>query len=316
MSRRERFSTRRSVIVTSILTMALVAGAALHTAESAVTESFTYQGRLFDAGVAVNGVYDFEFKLYDRADFASGLQIGPPVIVENVTVWDGLFSVELDFGAAPFDGTELWLQVALRSGSSIGPFTVLDPRQKMTATPFAALALDADRLGGVAASSYSLVGHAHSGSDITSGTVADARIASTLARDSEIMPTVLANDGAGSGLNAEYLGGYANTAFARSATAAKAYGYMSQYTGLHDGAFNVDDVVWNDDLDRYEITITGMYFSIDDVAMVTVLGDAGSCPAGAVPRMGSVSGKLLVYILKLDNTKTECSFHFVVYAGT
>jgi hypothetical protein len=49
--------------------------------------------------------------------------------------------------------------------------------------------------------------HTHSGADITSGTVADARIAASLARDSEIMPTVLAGDGAGSGLDADLLDG-------------------------------------------------------------------------------------------------------------
>ena len=49
--------------------------------------------------------------------------------------------------------------------------------------------------------------HTHSGADITSGTVADARIAASLARDSEIMPTVLAGDGSGSGLDADLLDG-------------------------------------------------------------------------------------------------------------
>ena len=49
--------------------------------------------------------------------------------------------------------------------------------------------------------------HAHSGADITTGTVAEARIDSLVARDSEIMPTVLASDGAGSGLDADLLDG-------------------------------------------------------------------------------------------------------------
>jgi hypothetical protein len=54
---------------------------------------------------------------------------------------------------------------------------------------------------------YALVGHAHSGGDITSGTVADAFIASSIARDNELVPTLLANDGAGSGLDADLLDG-------------------------------------------------------------------------------------------------------------
>ncbi len=307
---------RKSAAATSLFVVIFVALAASVMAQGILTESFTYQGRLFDEGSAVNGVYDFEFKLYDRADFSTGLQVGSAVIVDDTTVWDGLFAVELDFGAALYTGNEVWLQVALREGTSTGPYTGLDPRQKMTAAPFATLALDADRLGGYDASSYSLVGHPHSGTDITSGTVSAARIDGTIARDSEIMPTVLANDGSSSGLDADYLDGSNSTSFARKATSAKAYGYVSEYSGLISGSFNVDSAVWSDTYDRYEITITDMYFNYNDIAVVTSKGDAGSCPAGTVARHSSVSGKLLVYHVNLDGTNGKCSFSFVVFAGT
>jgi hypothetical protein len=161
------------------------------------------------------------------------------------------------------------------------------------------------------------VGHAHSGTDITSGTVADARIAATLARDSEIMPTVFANDGSGSGLDADTLDGLSSASFARPSRTAQAYGGVNQYSDtLDSGSFNVTSLAWNEDLDRYEITITGMSFSIDDVAFVTTKGDGGSCPAGTIPRVGSVSGMLLVYHLNSAGTKVKCSFNFVVFAGT
>ena len=48
--------------------------------------------------------------------------------------------------------------------------------------------------------------HTHPGEDITSGTVADARIADVIARDSEITPTVWGNAGAGSGQQLTGLG--------------------------------------------------------------------------------------------------------------
>ncbi len=51
----------------------------------------------------------------------------------------------------------------------------------------------------------SLTGHPHSGTDITAGVIADARVAATLTRDAEVMPIVLAADGQGSGLNADLL---------------------------------------------------------------------------------------------------------------
>lgn len=67
--------------------------------------------------------------------------------------------------------------------------------------------LDADMVDGKHANEFALTSHVHSGSDITSGTVADAYIASTITRDSEVMSIVLANDGPGSGLDADTLDG-------------------------------------------------------------------------------------------------------------
>jgi hypothetical protein len=58
--------------------------------------------------------------------------------------------------------------------------------------------------------------HTHSGADITSGTVAEVRIDATVARDSEIMSTVLAADGTGSTLDADLLDGQHASAFAGS----------------------------------------------------------------------------------------------------
>jgi hypothetical protein len=56
--------------------------------------------------------------------------------------------------------------------------------------------------------------HAHAGADISTGTVAEARIDAALARDSEVLGLVLAADGAGSGLDADRLDGLDSTAFA------------------------------------------------------------------------------------------------------
>jgi len=96
--------------------------------------TFTYQGRLMDGGSPANGQYDFEFKLYDAA--SGGTLLGT-VIKEDVTVTDGLFTVQLDFGAGVFTGDARWLEIGVRPGSSIGAFTTLTPRQELTATPYA-----------------------------------------------------------------------------------------------------------------------------------------------------------------------------------
>lgn len=74
--------------------------------------------------------------------------------------------------------------------------------------------LDADLLDGLDGAGYALVSHNHSGANITSGTVADARIASTITRDSEVMSIVLAADGAASTLDADLLDGVQGAGYA------------------------------------------------------------------------------------------------------
>lgn len=119
--------------------------------------------------------------------------------------------------------------------------------------------------------------------------------------------------------NADLLDGYNSSSFASSSHShsvlPRGYGYVSQYTGLRPGSYNVDSVTWSATYLRYEITLTGFYYSIDDVTVATILGDAGNCPAGAIIRTGSVSGKLLVYILNSAGDHIQCSFHFATFAG-
>jgi hypothetical protein len=74
--------------------------------------------------------------------------------------------------------------------------------------------LNADFLDGLNSTAFATAAHAHAGADITSGTVGAAYIDAAIARDSEIMPTVLANDGPSSGLNADLLDGLDSGAFA------------------------------------------------------------------------------------------------------
>jgi hypothetical protein len=110
--------------------------------------AFTYQGILSDAGTPANGQFDLRFVLYD-ADVGGG-QVGSPVLVDDLDVTDGRVTAQLDFGGV-FDGTALWLQVSVRDGGSTGAYTVLSPRQELTAGPYALHALQAmsaDQLAG------------------------------------------------------------------------------------------------------------------------------------------------------------------------
>ncbi|HET9493722.1 MAG TPA: hypothetical protein VFR15_05785, partial [Chloroflexia bacterium] len=68
--------------------------------QAPVGTGFTYQGSLKNGGNPANGQFDFQFKLYDA--LSGGGQVGSTLTVGNQTVTGGLFTVQLDFGAAAF----------------------------------------------------------------------------------------------------------------------------------------------------------------------------------------------------------------------
>jgi len=100
---------------------------------TALSSTFTYQGYLVGENGAVSGTCDFQFALYDTA----GIQIGTTLTKINVTVANGTFSVPLDFGATAFDGTDRYLEIAVRCPAGNGTYTTLTPRQALTAAPYA-----------------------------------------------------------------------------------------------------------------------------------------------------------------------------------
>lgn len=98
--------------------------------------AFTYQGRLIDANIPADGLYDFLFKLYSAED-EDGIQLGGDVNKPDLDVIDGYFTVELDFGSDVFDGNSVWLQISVRPGDSSDVYTILTPQQQVTPTPYA-----------------------------------------------------------------------------------------------------------------------------------------------------------------------------------
>lgn len=96
---------------------------------------FTYQGELLDGGTFATGPYDFQFQLFDAA--AGGTQVGSTVTLDDVPIFNGLFTVRLDFGAGAFGGGARWLAIAVRPGASGGAYTTLTPRQELAPAPYA-----------------------------------------------------------------------------------------------------------------------------------------------------------------------------------
>jgi hypothetical protein len=93
---------------------------------------FSYQGQLVEAGSPANGEYDFLFELYDSATPNTGVLIGS-LDIQDQPVSNGLFNVVLNFGDV-FDGSALWLEIHVRSGTSQDNYETLLPRQPILAT--------------------------------------------------------------------------------------------------------------------------------------------------------------------------------------
>ena len=96
--------------------------------------AFSYQGRLMDDNEAADGIYDFEFKLYDY--ISGGSQLGSTIDINDLDVIDGHFAVDLDFGSGIFDGNAVWLETTVAQGDGNDPCT-LKPRVELTPTPYA-----------------------------------------------------------------------------------------------------------------------------------------------------------------------------------
>ena len=100
-------------------------------AEAAVGTAFTYQGQLTNDGAPVNDLCNFTFELMDAV---SGGNTLATVNKSGVSVSDGLFTVELDFGASAFNGQARWLQTSVDCGAGV---ETLSPRQPLTPVPYA-----------------------------------------------------------------------------------------------------------------------------------------------------------------------------------
>ena len=121
----------------SIIVAAIVAVFIASTTASAQTE-FTYQGTIEVAGVPANGLYDMQFRLSDITT-PGGFHVSDEVL--GITVTDGLFSVEIDFGFSDYSsGLVQDIEILVRQSGGGGGYTALSPKQRLTSTPRAILA--------------------------------------------------------------------------------------------------------------------------------------------------------------------------------
>lgn len=104
-------------------------------AQTSLSTSFTYQGKLNLDGGPFNGLVDIVFKLYDAE--SGGNEVAPAPGYGQLPVVDGVFTVDLNYGTDAFNGDARWLEIDVRDADVGGLFTTLSPRQPITATPYA-----------------------------------------------------------------------------------------------------------------------------------------------------------------------------------
>ena len=140
-------------VVASIVTLAFSVGIAFAGGSTALT----YQGRLLDAGEPANGTFSVDFGLWD--DPFVGSQIGSTVTFISLPISDGLFTVEIDFGANAFENSGRWLEISVDG-------VPLTPRQPITRAPYSiqtrGIYVDADEHVGIGTTSPQAALHATS----------------------------------------------------------------------------------------------------------------------------------------------------------
>lgn len=119
----------------TIITLCTLMSSAL--ASSAVAEPFTYQGQLMDAGTPANGLYDMTFTLADSAVGGFALSVDS---INNVSVVDGVFTVEIDFPSSLLNSSSRWMSINVEG-------TILSPRVRLRETPRALNAVRANTAG-------------------------------------------------------------------------------------------------------------------------------------------------------------------------
>ncbi len=117
-----------------VLVLALAAAPSL---AQPLSSAFTYQGELKSAGTLANGLFDMQFRLFDAS--SGGLPVGALLCADNVQVTSGRFTIELDF-FNQFNGSMRFLEVQVRPNTGLDctnltGFTLLSPRQELTAAP-------------------------------------------------------------------------------------------------------------------------------------------------------------------------------------
>lgn len=131
-----------------VATLLLLCGASSRVAAqvAVMPSAFTYQGRLLENGVSAQGAHDLKFSLFGEG--TGGAPLAASLTNTAIAISNGVFTTTLDFGVDALTGASGWLEIAVRLGNSTGEFTILNPRQKLTPSPYSIFTLKAASLSG------------------------------------------------------------------------------------------------------------------------------------------------------------------------
>ena len=147
----------------------------------AMTNAFTYQGRLSDANGPANDVFSMIFVLHDHPTEGDGIGV---TVLPEVPVSNGLFTAQLAFPPQQLNDADRWLAVHVRHAADTNsPLTELTPRQFLTPAPYALMAksvpdgaITAQHIAPGAVGATQLASNAVTGA-ITPGTITSAMLA-------------------------------------------------------------------------------------------------------------------------------------------
>jgi|ERR1019366_8661465 formylglycine-generating enzyme required for sulfatase activity len=300
-----------------VLSLLAACHALLATARAQGT-AFTYQGRLSDGASPANGSYDLRLSLF-TTNTGGSAAFGP--LTNSATfVSNGLFTVTLDFGAGPWDGTAYWLQIGVRSNAT-GAFLTTTPRQALTPTPYAinsATAASATTAttatnfsgplsGGVTGTQVATVVSTVGG--VTAANVASGANAANAATSADTASTIVKRDASGNfAAGTITAGSFAgNGANVTSVTAATLNGLKATnfwQTGGNAGTTPGADFLGNVDNKPLEIQMNGSV-GIDTATPETRLHVAGASGAAVRVTGGAGGGSTVAYDLSTYDPATN-----------
>ena len=124
-----------------LIALTLLASLPRAGADTSANTAITYQGLIANQLDHGSNTADIVFTLFNTN--SGGGPVGGPITNTAIAVnSNGLFMTTMDFGSNVFNGSTHWLEIAVRTNGG-GAFTVLTPRQLLTATPQAIYALNA-----------------------------------------------------------------------------------------------------------------------------------------------------------------------------